>query len=126
MIYDKDGIHSSIRDQSLWPETFETPTLTLFLDNLENRSLRRVKQLGVTGVSIAGLETGGLETWTDGNLKHHIDRVASADLELRNIMFNPSERVRFGQSGRDEDIEIIIDAIKIAGRQGLPVMESNF
>ena len=126
MIYDKDGIHSSIRGQSLWPETDETPTLTLFLDNLESRSLRRVKQLGVTGVSIAGLETGGLETWTDGNLKHHIDRVASADLELRDIMFNPSERVRFGQSGRDEDIEIIIDAIKIAGRQGLPVMEYNF
>jgi mannonate dehydratase len=96
------------------------------LNDLENRSLRRVKQLGVKGVSIAGLDTGGLETWTDANLKRHIDRVADADLELRNIMFNPSDRVRFGEDGRDEDIETIIKAIQVAGRQGLPVMEYNF
>jgi len=41
-------------------------------------------------------------------------------------MFNPSSRVRFGEEGRDEDIETINQAIRIAGRQGLPVMEYNF
>ena len=126
MIYDADGIHDSIRNQGHWSESTETPTLTLFLQNLENRSLRRVRQLGVIGVSMAGLDTGGLETWTDDNLKRHIDRATDADLELRNIMFNPSPRVRFGEAGRDEDIETINRAIRIAGRQGLPVMEYNF
>ena len=125
MIYDADGIHDSIKNQGHWSESTETPTLTLFLQNLENRSLRRVRQLGVIGVSMAGLDTGGLETWTDDNLKRHIDRATDADLELRNIMFNPSARVRFGEAGRDEDIDTINRAIRIAGRQGLPVMEYN-
>ena len=126
MVYDKAGIHDSIKGQAHWPETDETPTLTLFLNNLEDRSLRRVKQLGVIGISMAHLDTGGLETWTDENLKRHIDRVAEADLELRNIMFDPGERIIFAQPGRDEDIETVIKAIQVAGRQGLPVMEYNF
>jgi len=126
MIYDADGIHDSIKNQAYWAESNDTPILTLFLENLEKRSLRRVKQLGVTGVSMAGLDTGGLETWTDQSLKRHIDRASEADLELRNVMFNPSSRVRFGDEGRDEDIETINQAIRIAGRQGLPVMEYNF
>ena len=126
MIYDADGIHDSIKNQAYWAESSDTPILTLFLENLEKRSLRRVKQLGVTGVSMAGLDTGGLETWTDQSLKRHIDRASEADLELRNVMFNPSSRVRFGDEGRDEDIETINQAIRIAGRQGLPVMEYNF
>ena len=57
MIYDADGIHDSIKNQAYWAESSDTPILTLFLENLENRSLRRVKQLGVTGVSMAGLDT---------------------------------------------------------------------
>ncbi len=126
MVYDKSGIDDSITGQSRWPETDETPTLTLFLDALEDRSLRRIKQLGVRGVCMGRLDTGGLETWTDENLKRHMDRIAEADLELRNVMFNPSDRVRFGKPGRDEDIETVIKAIQIAGRQGLPVMEYNF
>lgn len=126
MVYDKEGIHESIKNQGHYLETDETPTLTLFLDDLSDRSLRRVKQLGVKGVSTAFLDTGGIETWTDEVLRRNLDRVGEANLELRNVMFNPSERVRFGHDGRDEDIETIINAIQIAGRQGLPVMEYNF
>ena len=126
MVYDKEGIHDSIKRESHWAETKDTPTLTLFLDDLSDRSLRRVKQLGVVGVSIGSLKTGDLETWTDNILKEHIERVNQADLQLRNVMFNPSDRIRFGKPGRDEDLEIIIKAIEIAGRQGLPVMEYNF
>ncbi len=126
MVYDKTGIHDSIKGQAHWPESDETPTLMLMLTNLDDRSLRRVKQLGVNGVAMHSLTTGDLDTWTDENLRHHIDRVAEADLELRNVMFSPSERVRFGEPGKDEDIEIVIKAIKASGRQGLPVMEYNF
>ena len=107
MIYDAEGIDDSIKNQGHWAESNDTPTLTLFLENLENRSLRRVKQLGVTGVSMAGLDTGGLETWTDQSLKRHIDRASAAGRELRNVMFIPSSRGRFGEQVRDEDIEII-------------------
>ena len=126
MVYDAVGIHESVKGQGHWPETDQTPTLTLFLENLEYRSLRRVKQLGVTGVSMSGLGTGGIETWTDAALKRNIDRAAEAGLELRNIMFELSDRIRFGEPGRDEDIEAVISAIQVAGRQGLPVMEYNF
>ncbi len=85
-----------------------------------------VRQLGVTGVSMGGLMSGGLETWTDDILRQHMDRFAEAGLRLRNVMFNPSGKVRYGEPGRDEDIETVTNAIRIAGRQGLPVMEYNF
>ena len=87
MVYDKEGIHDSIKNQGHYLETDETPTLTLFLDDLSDRSLRRVKQLGVKGVSTAFLDTGGIETWTDKVLRRNLDRVGEADLELRNVMF---------------------------------------
>ncbi len=126
MIYDADAIDESIKGQSHWPETDETPALTLFLMNLDDSSLRRVRQLGITGVCMSSLMSGGLETWTDDVLRGHVDRIAEAGLVLRNVMFNPSDRVRYGEPGRDEDIETIINAIQVAGRQGLPVMEYNF
>ena len=112
MVYDKEGIHDSIKRESHCAETKDTPTLTLYLDDLSDRSLRRVKQLGVVGVSIGSLKTGDLETWTDNILKEHIERVNQADVQLRNVMFNPSDRIRFGKPGRDEDLEIIIKAIE--------------
>ena len=62
MIYDADAIDESIKGQSHWPETAETPALTLFLTNLDDSSLRRVRQLGVTGVCMGSLMSGGLET----------------------------------------------------------------
>ena len=37
MVYDKQGIHDSIKSESHWPETKDTPTLTLFLDDLSDR-----------------------------------------------------------------------------------------
>lgn len=126
MVYDAAGIHESVKGQSRWPESDETPTITLFASNLDDRSLRRILQLGVKAVSMTGLSSGGYETWTDKILKEHLDRVAEADLELQNIMVNPSDRIRFGQPGRDEDIAQFINAIQVAGRQGLPVIEYNF
>ena len=44
-----------------------------------------------------------------------MDRIAEAGLVLRNVMFNPSDRVRYGEPGRDEDIETLINAIQVAG-----------
>jgi mannonate dehydratase len=126
VVYDAGGINESIKGRSHWPETDQTPALTMFLMDLDDSSLRRVRQLGITAVCMGGLMTGGLETWTDDVLGQHMERIAEAGLALRNVMFNPSNRVRYGESGRDEDIETIIDAIRIAGRQGLPVMEYNF
>ena len=46
MIYDAEGIDDSIKNQAHWAESNDTPTLTLFLENLENRSLRRVATWG--------------------------------------------------------------------------------
>ena len=96
MVYDAGGIDETIRGQSRWPETEATPALTLFLTNLDDASLRRVRQLGVTGVCMGSLMSGGLETWTDDVLRQHMDRIAEAGLVLLNVMFNPSTAVRYG------------------------------
>jgi len=55
-----------------------------------------------------------------------MDRLAEAGLRLGNAMFDLSPSIRFGRSGRDEDIEQVCATIRAAGKAGLPVMEYNF
>ena len=100
----------------------DTPKITLFLADLEESTLRRVRQLGVTYVSM----TGPPVPWNEDEIRHGIDRLAEAGLKPFNAMFGLSPNIRFGRPGRDEDIEKVITTIRLAGRVGLPVMEYNF
>ena len=104
------------------PERADGPKITLFLDNVEEASMRRVKQLGVDHVSMSGPPV----PWTAETLRSRIEPLARAGLKLSNMMFAGFNNAVFGRSGRDEDIENVITSIGVAGEAGLPVMEYNF
>ncbi len=98
------------------------PKITLWLDNFEEASMRRVKQLGVNHVS-----TGfGRIPWDEATLRGMMDRLKPAGLALANVMIGGFPKTIYGQPGRDEEIENIRKSIRAAGKVGLPVIEYNF
>lgn len=103
-------------------DTPDGPKITLFLNDLEDASMRRIRQLGVTYVCMAD----GDLPWTEDGLKAKMDRLATHGLTLFNQMFSGFPNAVYNRPGRDEDIEKVIQTIRVAGKLGLPVMEYNF
>jgi mannonate dehydratase len=90
---------------------------------LDTAGARRLKQLGVDHV-IAGYP--GRIPWEEARLRELIDRLARNGLTLGNIMIRGFPNTIYGRTGRDEEIEKVIESIRAAGKAGLPVIEYNF
>jgi len=98
------------------------PKITLWLDNIEEASLRRVKQLGVDHVSMGGPRI----PWDQARLGAIVERLKSAGLTLANVMIGGFPNAVYGRPGRDEEIANVRESIRAAGRIGIPVIEYNF
>jgi mannonate dehydratase len=98
------------------------PKITLWLDNIEDASLRRVKQLGVDHVSMGGPRI----PWDEARLRYIVERLKSAGLTLANVMIGGFPNAVYGRPGRDEEIDSVRESIRAAGRIGIPVIEYNF
>ena len=85
-------------------------------------SAQRIRQLGVTHV-ISG---GGRIPWEESRLKEMMDRLKANGLTLANLMIAGFPSAIYNRSGRDGDIEKVIQSIKAAGNAGLPVVEYNW
>src|SRR2546425_1130573 len=96
--------------------------ITLWLDNLEDATLRRVKQLGVEYVCMAGPRL----PWEETDVRSRVDHLKTAGLTLFNMMFSGFPKAIYGRPGRDEEIEKVIQSIRVGAKFGLPVMEYNF
>jgi mannonate dehydratase len=84
---------------------------------------RRVKQLGVDHV-IARYP--GRIPWQEAPLRELIDRLKGHGLTVGNIMISGFPKTIYGRPGRDEEIDLVIQSIRAAGKVGLPVIEYNF
>jgi mannonate dehydratase len=98
------------------------PKITLWMNNLEEATMRRVKQLGVDYVCMGGPPI----PWEEPHIRSIMDRLKSGGLTLANMMFSGFPNAIYGRPGRDQDIENVQKSIRAAGRAGLPVMEYNF
>ncbi len=98
------------------------PQITLWLNNLEEATLRRVKQLGVDHVCMGGPKI----PWTTEKLGGWIETLGAAGLELRLLMIGGFDDAIYGREGRDEQIEQVCASIRAAGQVELPVIEYNF
>jgi len=98
------------------------PKLTLAVSDLEDATLRRVKQLGVDHVIMGG----GPLPWTEKEIRSRMDRLATAGLKLGNMMIFGFPNAVYGRPKRDEDIEKVRQSVRAAGKSGLPVVEYNF
>jgi mannonate dehydratase len=100
----------------------EQPRLTLAIRDLEDSTLRRVRQIGVDHVIMGGPQI----PWTENEIRSRMDRLAKAGLKLGNMMISGFPNAIYGRPGRDEDIEKVRQSVRAAGKAGLPVVEYNF
>ena len=85
-------------------------------------SARRIKQLGVNHV-MAG---AGRIPWTEEQLRAILERYRGWGLEVGNIMIAGFNNAIYARSGRDEEIDRVIQSVRAAGKAGLPVIEYNW
>jgi mannonate dehydratase len=113
---------SSRRAGSRAPGAYSGPNLTLWIDDFDDPTLRRVKQLGINHISTLGAPL----PWNEAELKWRMNRLADYGMSLNNQMFVGIQDAIYASKGRDQAIENVIKSVRVAGRLGLPVMEYNW
>ena len=64
--------------------------------------------------------------WKDADLRRMKETVERAGLKLGNVMLHDFRRAILGRPGGDEDIELVKESIRAAGRVGIPIVEYNW
>ncbi len=88
----------------------------------DEAAARRIKQLGVDHA----MGGGGPIPWDEDRLKERMARLRDRGLTLGNLMIAGFPNAIYARTGRDEEIEKVIQSIRAAGRAGLPVVEYNW
>ena len=89
---------------------------------LDEAGMRRLKQLGVNDVLMGGPPI----PWQESELRALMDKLKVGGLTLGNLMIGGFAKTLYGKPGRDEEIEMVQQSIRAAGKVGLPVIEYNF
>lgn len=84
--------------------------------------MKRIKQLGVDYV----LGGGPRIPWEESRIREQMDRLKASGITLGNLMIGGFDNAIYNRPGRDEDIEKVIQSIRVAGKAGLPVVEYNW
>ncbi len=101
----------------------ELGTNSLSAGGIDEAGARRVKQLGVDYVFTSGPRT---LPWEEGQLRDMMGRVKAGSLILAELMIGGFQNAVYGRPGRDEEIEKVMQSIRVAGRVGIPVVEYNW
>jgi mannonate dehydratase len=64
--------------------------------------------------------------WKDADLAAMKAKVEGAGLKLGNLMLHDFRRAILGRPGADEDIALVQESIRAAGRAGIPIVEYNW
>ena len=64
--------------------------------------------------------------WKDADLRRMKETVERAGLKLGNVMLHDFRRAILGRPGGDDDIELVKESIRAAGRAGIPIVEYNW
>ncbi|NQW19312.1 MAG: mannonate dehydratase [Chloroflexi bacterium] len=115
-------------------DTANGPKIGISVSNFDNATLRRVRQLGITIVHSSG-GAGSSDSnfgrekqlpWTEEVLGGQVRALEAHGIKLGIKMITGFPNAIYGRPGRDEEIENVIESIKIAGRLGIPVVEYNW
>lgn len=109
---------------SMPKERPDTPKLVAPLDikSITDQSMRAVKQLGVDHVLMGGPPM----PWTESQLRATLDKCKTGGLVVGNMMIGGFPNAIYGRPGRDNEIELLKQSIRAAGKVGLPTIEYNF
>jgi mannonate dehydratase len=64
--------------------------------------------------------------WKEADLRRMKETVERAGLKLGNLMLHDFRRAILGRPGADEDIALVQESIRVAGRAGIPIVEYNW
>ena len=64
--------------------------------------------------------------WQEAELRARIEKLKAGGITLYNMMIGGFPKTFYGKPGRDEEIELVHQSIRAAGKAGLPVIEYNF
>src|SRR4051794_31740570 len=78
-------------------ERTDTPKITLWLQDLEEASMRRIRQLGVTHVCMGGPAL----PWSEAEIRSCQQRLGTQGLKLALMMFSGFPKAIYGKPGRD-------------------------
>jgi mannonate dehydratase len=113
------------KKQVSWPlyEGPHTPKMVSGLSiNADVPAMRRLKQIGINYVSSVALPGA----WDETDLKNKMDKFKANGLTLFNLMYVVGPDIVLARANRDEEIDKIIESLKVAGRCGLPNVEYNW
>jgi len=88
----------------------------------QEAAARRLKQIGVD----YALSGGPSIPWDETRLREMMDRLKGYGITLGNLMIGGFNNAIYGRPGKDEEIEKVIQSIRVAGKVGLPVVEYNW
>jgi mannonate dehydratase len=104
-------------------EGASTPKLCLGIGaKADEKEMRKFKQIGVDSVLMGGPPI----PWQETDLRAIMDRFRAGGLTVANMMIGGFANTLYGRPGRDEEIDKVIQSIRVAGKAGLPVIEYNF
>lgn len=84
--------------------------------------MRRLKQIGINYVSSVALPG----QWVESDLRGYMDNFKNNGLTLYNLMYVVGADIILARPNRDEEINKIIESLKVAGRCGLANVEYNW
>jgi mannonate dehydratase len=120
--------HSILEGQAKnikWPlfEGVNTPRMALSCPiNADVKAMRRLKQIGVDCVTTVW----GPGPWTESELRGYMNNFKKGGLSLINVMYIVGPNIVLGRKGREADIELMNESLRVAGACGLPTVEYNF
>lgn len=109
-----------------WPpkEGPNTPKLILSCSlNADDKAIRRLRQIGVNYVDCS---YGGQGPWEENKLRTGMNRLKGNGLTVINMMCGVGRNIILGREGRDADIAVFQESLRVAGACGLPNVEYNF
>lgn len=116
-----------------WPlsEGPDTPKLVLGCPlNADVKQMRRLKQIGVNCVSTGGWTNrealSNPSPWKVNELQDYMNKFKENGLTLINLMHPVGTNIVLGREGRDAEIEIFKESLRVASVCGLPNVEYNF
>jgi mannonate dehydratase len=116
-----------------WPlsEGPNTPKMVLGCPlNADVKQMRRLKQIGVNCVSTGGWTNqealSNPKPWKVNELQDYINKFKENGLTLINLMHPVGTNIVLGREGRDAEIEIFKESLRVASVCGLPNVEYNF
>ncbi len=108
-----------------WPpsEGPATPKICMMcpLDANEAR-IRQIKQLGVNYINISG----GMSGWKEDEMRAGMEYLKKNGLTPLIRMHSVSPAIVLARPGRDADIDVFRESVRVAGACGLPTVEYNF